>query len=80
MTQPNADQYTKIVVKQDFTTSRGITLKAGLEVEFVDFDRDLILVTYNQWGGDASIAALPAEFLEEVVYGVVERRPFVEPQ
>ena len=69
------EQFTKIIVKKDFLADKGNTLKAGLEVEFEDFDGDLIIVTYNNWGGDASIAALPAEFLEEIIYGVIERRP-----
>lgn len=74
------EQFTKIIVKKDFITAGGKTLKAGLEVEFEDFDGDLIIVTYNNWGGDASIAALPAEFLEQIIYGVIERRPFVKSQ
>lgn len=74
------EQFTKIIVKKDFLTDEGNTLKAGLEVEFEDFDGDLIVVSYNHWRGGASFAALPAEFLEEIIYGVIERRPFVEPQ
>lgn len=75
-----AEQFTKIIVKKDFLTDEGNTLKAGLEVEFADLDGDLVIVSYNHWRGDSSIDALPAEFLEEVTYGVIDRRPFVKPQ
>ena len=74
------EQFTKIIVKKDFLIDEGNTLKAGLEVELVDFDGDLIVVAYNHWRGDESFTALPAEFLEEIIYGVIERRPFVEPR
>jgi hypothetical protein len=75
------EQFTKIIVKKDFLTDEGNTLKAGLEVEFEDLDGDLVIVSYNHWRGfDAPIAALPAEYLEEIIYGVIERRPFVKPQ
>ena len=74
------EQFTKIIVKKDFLTDEGNTLKAGLEVEFEDLDGDLVIVSYNHWRGDASIAALPAEYLEEIIYGVIERRPFIKPQ
>ena len=81
-----AEQFTKIIVKKDFLTDEGNTLKAGLEVEFEDLDGDLVIVSYDHWRegcGDwtqATIEVLPAEFLEEVTYGVIDRRPFVKPQ